>query len=56
VLIFLLICISLGKFGQAANGTEEDEETVNIRGFDGGKGGYADIPILEERPIGIDDA
>lgn len=51
----MIICISLGKFGQAANGTEEDEETIDIRGFDGGRGGYADIPILEEKPIGMEE-
>jgi hypothetical protein len=44
MLIFLLIMIACGKFGDPVKGLEEDEE---IRGPDTGLGGYADIPKLE---------
>lgn len=43
-LIFLLIMIAIGKFGQAPAGVGDDEEDMEVRGPDAGKGGYADIP------------
>jgi MFS family permease len=49
VLIFLLIMISLGKFGMAAPDTMDED-----RGADEGAGGYADIPKLEGE--GVDQA
>ena len=53
ILIFLLIMISIGKFGMAAPDTM-DEETKEQRGADEGAGGYADIPQLEGE--GVDQA
>lgn len=50
MLVFLLIMIFMGKFGQAAPGTDEgeDQEDLEIRGPDAGKGGYEDIPDLDK--------
>lgn len=50
-LIFLVAMILIGKFGQAAAGTEdgEDQEDMELRGPDAGKGGYADIPQLDDK-------
>ena len=46
MLVFLLIMIKLGKFGQAAYdmGGGSDEEGKSVRGDEDGEGGYADIP------------
>lgn len=47
-LVFLVIMISLGKFGQAPAGVGDDDEAdMEVRGPDAGKGGYEDIPLLD---------
>ena len=45
-LIFLVAMILIGKYGQAPAGVggDDDEEDIELRGPDAGKGGYADIP------------
>lgn len=50
MLTFLITMILMGKFGQAAPGTDEgeDQEDLEIRGPDAGKGGYEDIPDLDK--------
>ena len=45
VLVFLLIMIWMGKFGEAPPGTDDD---IDDRGADTGAGGYDDIPKLDE--------
>lgn len=50
ILAFLGIMIQLGKFEDVEPGTEEDE----LRGPDGGQGGYDDIPNLKENQEFID--
>lgn len=53
MLLFVLSMIAIGKFGQAAAGTEdgEDQEEMDLRGPDAGAGGYADIPKLETNEV-----
>lgn len=43
MLIFLLIMIFIGKFGKAAEGTEDFDELEEIRGPDAGSSGIEDI-------------
>lgn len=46
-LVLLTMAICCGKFGDAAAGQDE-AEVEELRGPDGGKGGYSDIPELLE--------
>jgi len=50
MLLFLLVMIAVGKFGQSAYAMEDgsDEAAKSDKGSDEGKGGYEDIPLLPE--------
>ena len=50
MLVFLLIMIKIGKFGQPAYdmGGGSDDEGKSVRGEEDGEGGYADIPQLPD--------
>jgi hypothetical protein len=55
MLIFLLVMIFIGKFGSAAEGTEDFDELEEIRGPDAGSSGIEDIQADLEK-IAEDDA